>query len=149
MRQVKSEKVESALDATNDAERFTKVYLSMTRRMHQRHKHLLSPLTPAGNEILHNRQATCEAVFVPKPLEDPLRRMLLLLRARLVVPQYAIDQWNKWIKLWLRRWLLTHVTRRRRELHHFGYRPRVNRKPSRRLAMAQPLDLDRIANPSI
>jgi len=36
-----------------------------------------------------------------------------------------------------------------RELHHFGYRPRVNPKPSRRLAMAQPLDLDRIANPSI
>ena len=43
----------------------------MARRMHQRHKHLLSPLTPAGHVILHNRDAAREAVFVPKPLEDP------------------------------------------------------------------------------
>jgi hypothetical protein len=42
--------------------------------MHQRHEHLLSPLTPAGHIILHNRDAACEAVFVPKPFEDPFRR---------------------------------------------------------------------------
>ena len=29
----------------------------MSRRMLQRHKHLLSPLTPAGDVILHNREA--------------------------------------------------------------------------------------------
>ena len=41
------------------------------------------------------------------------------------------------------------VTRRRRELHHLGDRARVNSKPSRRRAMAQPLDLNRVANAPI
>ena len=41
-------------------------------------KHLLSPPTPAGDVILHNRvRPPCEAVLVPETLEDPLRRMLL------------------------------------------------------------------------
>ena len=30
-------------------------------------------------------------------LEDPLGRMLLLLRSRLVVIENAVDHWNKWI----------------------------------------------------
>ena len=55
---------------------------------------------PARHIILHDRDAACEAVFVPKPLEDPLRGMLLLLRTRLVVQENAIDHENKWIKLW-------------------------------------------------
>src|SRR5450756_630479 len=81
VRQVKSEEVDLALYAPDDADGFTKVCLSMPRRMHQRHEHLLSSLTPAGHVILHNRDAACEAVLVPKPLKDPLRCMLLLLRA--------------------------------------------------------------------
>jgi hypothetical protein len=44
--------------------------------MLQRHEHLLSPPMPAGHIIRHNRDAACETVFVPKPLEDPLRGML-------------------------------------------------------------------------
>ena len=55
MRQVKSEKVDLALDAPDDSDGFTKVYLSMPRRMLQRHEHLLSPPMPAGHIILHNR----------------------------------------------------------------------------------------------
>jgi hypothetical protein len=112
VRQVKSEKVDLALYAPDDADGLTKVCLSMPWRMHQRYEHLLSPLPPARHVILHDRDAACEAVFVPKPLEDPLRRMMLLLRARLVVPENAVDHRNKWIKLRLRRRLLTHVTRR-------------------------------------
>ena len=92
MRQVKSEEVDLALDATDDADGFTKVCLGMPRRMHQRHEHLLRPLPPTRHVILHNRDAACEAVLVPKPLEDPLRRMPLLLRSRLVVPKNAVDQ---------------------------------------------------------
>ena len=71
----------------------------MPRRMHQRHEHLLSPLMPASYVILHNRDAACEAVFVPKPLEDQLCRMMLLLGSRLVVPENAVDHRNKWIEL--------------------------------------------------
>ena len=92
MRQVKSEKVDLALDATDDADGFTKVGLSMPRRMHQRYEHLLRPLPPTRHVILHNRDAACEAVLVPKPLKDPLRRMPLLLRSRLVVPKNAVNQ---------------------------------------------------------
>ena len=144
MRQVKSEEVDLALYTTDDADRFTKVCLSMPRRMHQRHKHLLSPLTPAGHVILHNRDAAREAVFVPKPLEDPFRRMQLLLRPRFVVPENAVDHWNKWIKLRLRRRLLAHVTRRHRELHHLVHSPRINPEPARCRPLAQSLNSNRM-----
>src|SRR5271167_1269845 len=144
VRQVKSEEVDLALYATDDADGFTKVCLSMPRRMHQRHEHLLSPLMPAGHVILHNRDAAREAVFVPKPLEDPLRRMLLLLRSRLVVPENAVDRWNKCIKLRLRRRPLAHVTRRHRELHHLVHGPRINPEPPRRRPLAQPLNPNRM-----
>src|SRR5665811_784591 len=83
-----------ALDATDDADGLTEVGLSMPRRMHQRHEHLLRPLTPAGHIILHNRDAAREPILITEPLEDPLRRMLLLLRSRLVVPKNAVDHCN-------------------------------------------------------
>src|SRR5204862_6631457 len=54
VRQVKSEEVDLALHAADDADRFTKICLSMPRRMHQRDEHFLRALTPAGNVILHN-----------------------------------------------------------------------------------------------
>src|SRR5665647_2541244 len=110
MRQVKSKKADLALYATDDADGFTKISLSMPRRMQQRYEHLLRPLSPTRHVVLHNRDAACEAVLVPKPLEDSLRRMPLLLRSRLVVPKNAVDQCNKWIKLRLRRRLLAHIT---------------------------------------
>ena len=53
------------------------------------------------------------------------------------------------VKLRLGRRLCAHVTRRSRELHHLGDRPRVDPKPSRRRAMAQPLNLKRVANAPI
>src|ERR1035437_8917090 len=138
-----------ALDATDDADGFTEVGLSMPRRMHQRHEHLLRPLTPAGHIILHNRDAAREPILITEPLEDPLRRMLLLLRSRLVVPKNAVDHWNKWIKLRLCRRLLAHITRRHREPYHLGYRARVKPEPSGCRPPAQALNLDRIANPSV
>src|SRR6202166_4151134 len=140
VRQVKSEEVNLALYATDDADGFTKVCLGMPWRMHQRHEHLLCPLPPAGDIVLHDCNAACEAVFVPKSLEDPLRRMLLLLRSRLVVSENAVDHWNKSIKLRLCRRLLAHVTRRHRELHHLVHGPRIDPKPTGRRPLAQPLN---------
>src|SRR5947207_1118775 len=102
------------------------------------------PPPPAGHVILHNRDAAWEAVLVPKPLEDPFRRMQLLLRPRLVVPENAVDHWNKWIKLRLRRRLLAHVTRRHRELHHLVHSPRIDPEPARRRPLAQSLNSDRM-----
>jgi hypothetical protein len=81
MRQVKSEEVDLALDATDDANGFTKVYLSMSWRMRQRHEHLLRPPPPASDIVLHDRYAAREPILIAEPLKDPLRRMLLLLRS--------------------------------------------------------------------
>src|SRR5215207_6102821 len=144
MRQVKSEEVDLALYATDDSDGFTKIGLSMPRRMHQWHEHLLRPLMPAGHVILHNRDAAREAVFVPKPLKNPLRRMLLLLRSRLVLSDNALNHWNKAIKLRLCRRLLAHVTRRHRELHHLVHGPRINPEPAGRRPLAQALNPNRM-----
>src|SRR3954471_20156908 len=76
----KSEEVDLALDTTDDADRLTEIGLRMPRRMHQRDEHLLRSLPPAGHVILHDRDPTREAVLISQPLENPLRRMLLLLR---------------------------------------------------------------------
>ena len=89
MRQVEREEMDLALDATNDADRLAEVGLGVPRRMHQRHEHLLRPLPPAGDVVLHDRDAAREAVLVPQPLEDPLRRVLLLLRPAFVLGQDA------------------------------------------------------------
>jgi hypothetical protein len=81
VRQIKSEEVDLALYAADHADGFAKICLSMPWRMHQRYEHLLRPLPPTRHVILHDRDAAGEAVFVPKSLEDPLRRVLLLLRS--------------------------------------------------------------------
>src|SRR6202035_2247280 len=141
--------VDLALYAADDADRFTKVCLSMPWRMHQRYEHLLRPLPPTRHVILHDRDAAGEAVFVPKPLEDPLRRVLLLLRSCLVVPENAVNHRYKWIKLRLRRCLLADIARRHRELHHLANGPRVDPEPPCSSPLAQALNLDRIAHPSI
>src|SRR3981081_1016262 len=46
LRQVKSEEVDLALYATDDADRFTKVCLGVPRRMNQRYEHLPQSLPP-------------------------------------------------------------------------------------------------------
>src|SRR3974377_711649 len=103
VRQVKSEEVDLALHAADDADGFAKVDLGMSRRMLQRHKHLLSPLTPAGDAILQNREAAREAVLVPETLEDPLRRMLLFPRARLVVEENPLATRDRKREVWGKR----------------------------------------------
>src|SRR4030088_2799861 len=99
VRKVKSEEVDLALDATDNSDGFTKAYLSMSRTMLQRHEHLLSPPMPAGHIILHNRDAACETVFVPKPLENPLRGIRAISRSRNKLIAIGYCQW---------RWLLFH-----------------------------------------
>jgi hypothetical protein len=89
---------------------------SMPWRKHPRHEHLLSPLMPGSHVILHNRDAPCEPVFVPKPLEDPPYAAASSVAT--CRPKNAVDHRNKWIKLRLRRRLPPHVTRRHQEFHH-------------------------------
>src|SRR5688500_18087111 len=78
-----------------------------------------------------DRAAADEAVLVPEALEDPLRRVLLLLRPAFVAGQDALDDGDERAQLRLHRRLRAPVTRRHREPHHLGNRPRINPKPPR------------------
>ena len=149
MRQVKGEEVDLALGATDDADGFAKVYLSMPRRMHQGYKHLLSPLMPAGHVVLHDRQPAGIAMLIPQPLEDPLRGVPLLRLTALILLQDPVDDPDERVQLRSRRRRAAPIPGRYREHHHLGYRPRVDPEPSRRLPMAQPLNPHRMADPSI
>ena len=117
--------------------------------MAQRHEHLPLPQPTLVHIILHDRQPTSVAVLVPKPLEDPLRGVPLLRLTALILLQDLVDEPNERAQLRSRRRLATPIPGRHRENHHLGYRPRVDPEPSRCLAMAQPLDLHRIADASI
>ena len=146
VRQIECEKVNLAFDALDDADGLAKVHLGMARRMHQRHEHLLRSLPPTGHVVLHDRDAAREAVLVAKPFENPLRRMLLLLRPAFVVRQDIVDGRNVRAQLRLRRRPRPPITRRNRKRHHLGDRPRINPKPPRRRPLAQSLNLNRISN---
>ena len=91
MRQVECEEVDLALHPADDADRLAEIGLRVPWRMLQRHEHLLRPLPPPGHILLHDRDAAGEAVLVPEALEDPLRRVLLLLRPAFVAGQDALD----------------------------------------------------------
>ncbi len=70
MWQVHHQKVDLPFNAADDGQRLTKVSLSMTWWMCQRHKHL--PLTLLGrvNVILHNRDAAVKTMLIHCPAVD-------------------------------------------------------------------------------
>ena len=136
MGKVKSKEVDLALNATDDAQRLTKVDLGVTWRMHKRHEHLALTLTGGKDIILDDRQAAGKVVLIAKALEDPLRRMTLLLRKLPIVLEHLIDVPDKPIQLRARRRLLAPIPRRYREHHHLVHSPRINPEPTRRSSLA-------------
>ncbi len=88
-------------------------------------------------------------MLVAQPLEHSLRRVPLLRRPGLIVCDDLVDDPDERIQLRPLRWCVPPVPGRNREHHHLGHRPRVDPEPPRRLAMAQPLNLHRIANPPV
>ena len=112
VRQVHRKEVDFPLDAADHADRFAKVHLGMARWMHKRHEHLLRPLAPAGNVVLHDRDLARKPVLVAEPLENPLRCMPLLLRTILVGRQNPIDHARELVELRTKRRLRAHVARR-------------------------------------
>jgi hypothetical protein len=110
---------------------------------------LALPLTLPQHVILHDGQAASVTVLIAQALEDPLRRVTLLRRPRLIILQHLIDDPDEPVQLRPGRRSAPPVPRRNREHQHLGDRPRVNPKPPRRLATAQPLDPHSMADPSI
>ncbi len=149
VRQVKREEVDLLFHPADLGQRFPKVGLGVSRLMAERYEHLPLPKAAIVHVILHDRQPAGKAVLVSKTLEDPLRRVTLLRRTALILLKNPVDDPDERVQLRARRRLAPPVTRRHREHHHLGNRPRVDPKPPRRLALAQSLNLHRIANPSV
>ena len=95
MRQAQRQKVDFAFHPADDGQRFAKICLSMAGRMDQRDEHLPLTLSDAADVVLHNRNPAREAMLVTKALEDPLRRVTLLLRTVLILFQDPVDDIGK------------------------------------------------------
>jgi hypothetical protein len=85
MREVHREIVRLALPAADDGQRLTEVRLRLPGRMHQRDEHLPAALGRQAQVVFHDRVAARKPMFVPEPIEDPLRSVTLLGRPRLVL----------------------------------------------------------------
>src|ERR1700746_556788 len=78
--------------AANAADTVAEIDLGMTRRMDERHEHLARPHTRQPHVVFYDRIAARKAVFDPQPLENPLCRMLLLRRRRLIGLEDRVDE---------------------------------------------------------
>jgi hypothetical protein len=135
VRQVEREEVDLALHPADDADRLAEIDLRVTRRMRQRHEHLPCPLPPADNVVLHDRDATREAMLVPETLEDALWPYAAALRPDFVFAQDTVDGGDERTQLRLHRRLRAPVARRHREPHHLGHRSRIHPEPAPRRSL--------------
>lgn len=71
--------------------RFAKVDLRLSGRVRERQKDFLLTLFPGPDGVLHHRLAAGVALLISQPLEDPMRRVPLLLRCLTVVLQNLED----------------------------------------------------------
>jgi hypothetical protein len=80
MRQHHREVVQLAPDTADLAKRLAEIHLGVPGRMRQGHEDFLGPALLLPNMVGDDREAAGEAMLVAQPLEDPLRRVPLLLR---------------------------------------------------------------------
>src|ERR1700730_5924705 len=146
LRQVEAEDMQLHAHAADDADAFAEVDLRMARRMGERHENLARSGVGVPNVILHDRIAAGVAVFDPQPFENPLGRMPLLRRRRLVGFQDRVDDRNERSELRPLWSLGPHIAGRRRIPAHFGNRVPAQPKDPRRLAPALPFDKDKPSN---
>ena len=91
LRQIHAQKMCLLLDAADRHQRLAEIHLGVSWRMRQRHKHFLVPQARLPNVILYDRVTATEAVLFLEPIPDPLGRVPLFLRLRLVVLQNLVD----------------------------------------------------------
>jgi hypothetical protein len=85
-------------------------------------------------------------VLVLEPFEDPLRRVLLLLRLPLIVSQDLVDDRDMSPELRSNRRLLAPIAWRHREPHHLVHGLGINPEPTGRCSLAQSFDLNGVSN---
>ena len=91
MRQIDDQEVRLALHSVDDDDRFAEVRLGVTRRMRQRHEHLLSAQLLLAYVVLDGRVAACEPVLVAEAVKDALCGVALFPRTLPIVGQDLID----------------------------------------------------------
>lgn len=111
VRQRHREVVQLALGAADHAERLTEIHLRVARPMRQWHEDLARPALLLPDMVGDDCQLASEAVLVAKALEDPLRRVPLLLQHTPVVFQDLLDDADERIELRPRRRAITSVSR--------------------------------------
>src|ERR1700730_8030283 len=84
LRQVETKRMPLHAHAADDADAFAEIDLRVAGRMDERDEDLARSGAGDPYVILHDRIAASVAVFDPQPFENPLRRMPLLRRRRLV-----------------------------------------------------------------
>jgi hypothetical protein len=90
VRKIHRKEVDLAFLPADDPDRFTKIHLCVPGRMIQRHEHLLRSLPAQRHVVLYDCDPARIPVLVPKPLKNPLRCVLLLLRPVFVLGQDRI-----------------------------------------------------------
>ena len=100
--------------AADDADAFAEIDLRVAGRMGERDEDLARSGAGDPHVILHHRVAAGVAMFDPQPFENPLGRMPLLRRRRLVSFQDRVDDRNERSELRPLRSLGSHITRRAR-----------------------------------
>jgi hypothetical protein len=143
------EVVQLALDTADLAERLAEVHLGVSRRVRQRHEHLPCPALLLADVIGDDGDAPTEPVPVAQPLEDPLRRVPLLLQDGPVRLEDLVDDRNGRVELRQHRRLRTPISRRHRVLQYLRYRLPINPEQAPRRALAQSINMARPAHPRI
>ena len=95
--------------------------------------------SPTAGTIFH------ATMLVTKALEDPLRRVTLLLRTVLILRQDLLDDTGERVELGPD----PHIAGRHRETEHLLHCPRINPKMTSRFPLALPIDHHRVTHPRI
>ena len=120
---------------------FAKVRLGLARWMGQRYEHLALTTTPFSYVILDDGVAARKAVLVAETIEDTLRRVALLAVNRAVIGQNTLDDRRERIQLRARGRLAATVAGRLRIAQDLLHRLSRYAKPTRRLALAQAINV--------
>jgi hypothetical protein len=110
--------MEANLLAADVPIRLAKIRLRMTWTMAQWHEHLPRPQHLRRYILTHDRVATAKALFVPQPLENPMRRVTLFLVNAAVAFKNGVNPRHKWSKLPGRRPLAPPIARRNGKTQH-------------------------------
>jgi hypothetical protein len=116
-------------------QRLAKVHLRFPGRVDQRHKYFLLPLRLLPHHVFDDRVTARESLGL-QPLPQPLGRVPLLARQRLVLLQDLFDPLLKGPQLLARPGLLLLVTRRLGMFQHLLQRPPVHPRLPENLAPA-------------